>query len=151
MSFKEKNIIVSLLNFILILLFYCIRIFQMNQNETFNSENVFPLFGIVVFLAIAVTLLAIILTHLLPIVIKYIRTGEKQSRFDDLEDERDKMIDLRGTQLTYTVSSLGSFIAMLAYVYGQSALVMFTLLIFFGILAQIMGDISRLLLYRRGV
>lgn len=151
MSFKEKNIVVSLLNFILILLFYCIRIFQMNQNETFNSENVFPLFGIVVFLAIAVTLLAIILTHLLPIVIKYIRTGEKQSRFDDLEDERDKMIDLRGTQLTYTVSSLGSFIAMLAYVYGQSALVMFTLLIFFGVLAQIMGDISRLLLYRRGV
>lgn len=151
MSFKEKNIVVSLVNFILILLFYCIRIFQMNQNETFNSENVFPLFGIVVFLAIAVTLLAIILTHLLPIVIKYIRTGEKQSRFDDLEDERDKMIDLRGTQLTYSISSLGSFIAMLAYVYGQSALVMFTLLIFFGVLAQIIGDISRLLLYRRGV
>lgn len=150
MSFKEKNILVSLVNFILILLFYCIRLYQMNQNETFNSENIFRLFGIVVFLAIAVTLLAIILTHLVPIVVKYIRTGEKESRFDDLEDERDKIIDLRGTQLTYSMSSLGIFIAMLTYVYGQSALVMFTLLIFFGVLAQIIGDVSRLILYRRG-
>lgn len=150
MSFKEKNIVVSLLNFTLILLFYCIRLLQMKQNETFNQENVFPLFGIIIFLAVAVTVLAIMLTHLLPIIVKYIRTGEKQSRFDDLEDERDKMIDLRGTHITYTVSSLGSFIAMLSYVYGQAPLVMFALFIFFGVLAQIIGDISRLLLYRRG-
>lgn len=150
MSFKEKNIVVSLVNFILILLFYCSRIFQMNQNDNFQSEPVFQLFGIVVFLAVAVTVLAIILTHLVPIIIKYIKTGEKESGFDDLEDERDKMIDLRGTKITYTLSSLGSFIAMLAYVYGQPPLVMFTLFIFFGVLSQIIGDASRLLLYRRG-
>jgi len=29
-------------------------------------------------------------------------------------------------------------------------LVMFTLLVFFGLLAQVIGDISRLYLYRRG-
>jgi hypothetical protein len=39
---------------------------------------------------------------------------------------------------------------MLTFVLGQPPLVMFTLLIFFGVVAQILGDISRLVLYRRG-
>jgi hypothetical protein len=39
---------------------------------------------------------------------------------------------------------------MLTFAFGQPPLVMFTLLIFFGVVAQIIGDISRLYLYRRG-
>jgi hypothetical protein len=39
---------------------------------------------------------------------------------------------------------------MLTFALGQPPLVMFTLLIFFGVVAQIIGDISRLYLYRRG-
>jgi hypothetical protein len=39
---------------------------------------------------------------------------------------------------------------MLTFVFGQPPLVMFTLLIFFGLVAQIIGDISRLYLYRKG-
>jgi hypothetical protein len=39
---------------------------------------------------------------------------------------------------------------MLTYVLGQPPLVMFVLLILVGIVAQIIGDISRLVLYRRG-
>jgi hypothetical protein len=45
---------------------------------------------------------------------------------------------------------LGVFIAMLTFVIGQPALVLFSLLILGGILAQILGDSSRLYLYRRG-
>jgi hypothetical protein len=39
---------------------------------------------------------------------------------------------------------------MLTFVFGQPPLVMFSLLIFFGVLAQIVADIWRLSLYRRG-
>jgi hypothetical protein len=39
---------------------------------------------------------------------------------------------------------------MLTFVLGQPPLVMFTLLIFFGVVAQIIGDGLRLYLYRRG-
>jgi len=39
---------------------------------------------------------------------------------------------------------------MLTYTFGRPPLEMFILLIFFGILAQVAGDISRLVLYRRG-
>jgi hypothetical protein len=150
MSFQEKNITVSLVNFSLILGFYLIRVFQMIQGGSFNSANVFRLWGIVIVLAIVVTIFATILTHILSAIIQAITTGEEDPKVEDLEDERDKLIDLRGTKVTYFVSSVGVFLSMLTFALGQPPLVMFTLLIFFGVVAQIIGDISRLFLYRRG-
>jgi hypothetical protein len=149
MSFQEKNITVSLVNFSLILIFYSIRVFQLIQDDRFTSNNVFRLWGIVIALAVGVTILATILTHFVSAVIQAIQTRAEPD-IEDIQDERDKTIDLRGTRVTYFVSSIGSFLAMLTFVLGQSPLVMFSLLIFFGVLAQVIGDISRLLLYRRG-
>ena len=150
MSFQQKNITVSLVNFSLILGFYLFRVFQMVQGGSFTSTNVFRLWGIVIALAIGVTIFATILTHILSAIIQAIKTGEENPRIEDFEDERDRLIDLRGTKVTYFVSSIGVFLAMLTFVLGQPPLVMFTLLIFFGVVAQILGDISRLYLYRRG-
>ena len=150
MSFQQKNITVSLVNFSLILGFYLFRVFQMVQGGSFTSTNVFRLWGIVIALAIGVTIFATILTHILSAIIEAIKTGEENPKIEDFEDERDRLIDLRGTKVTYFVSSIGVFLAMLTFVLGQPPLVMFTLLIFFGVVAQIVGDISRLVLYRRG-
>jgi len=151
MSFQQKNIAVSLVNFTLILAFYLIRLFQMFQEGGFNSANVFRLWGIVIVLAVVVTVVATILTHIVSVIIQAIKTGKEDPQIEDFEDERDKLIDLRGTKVTYFVSSLGGFLSMLTFVLGQPPLVMFTLLIFFGVLAQIIGDISRLVLYRKGL
>lgn len=150
MSFQEKNITVSLVNFALILGFYSIRVFQMIQGESFNSTNVFRLWGTVIALAVVVTIFATILTHIVSAIIHAIKTGEEKSNIEDIEDERDQLIDLRGTKVTYFISSIGGFLSMLTFVLGQPPLMMFTLLIFFGVVAQIIGDISRLYLYRRG-
>jgi voltage-gated potassium channel Kch len=150
MSYQEKNITVSLINFCLILGVYLLRVFQMIRGGSFNSTNVFRLWGIVIALAILVTIFATILTHIVSAIIQAIKTGEQNPKVEDLEDERDRLIDLRGTKITYFVSSIGAFLSMLTFVLGQPPLVMFTLLIFFGVLAQIIGDTSRLYLYRRG-
>ena len=151
MSFQQKNITVSLANFSLILGFFLVRVSQMIQGGSFNSTNVFRLWGIIIALAVVVTIFATILTHIVSAIIHAIRTGEEKSNVEDIEDERDKLIDLRGTKLTYLVASIGSFLSMLTFVLGQPPLVMFTLLIFFGVVAQILGDVLRLYLYRRGL
>ena len=150
MSFQQKNITVSLVNFSLILGFFLFRIFQMIQGGSFNSTNVFRLWGIVIVLAIVVTIIGTILTHIISAIIQAIKTGEEDPKIEDFEDERDQLIDLRGTKVSYFVSSLGVFLSMLTFVFGQPPLVMFTLLVFFGVVAQVIGDISRLVLYRRG-
>ena len=150
MSFQQRNITVSLVTFILILGFYLIRIFQLLQTDSFISTNVFRLWGIIVVLAIVATIVLTILAHVGSAVFQVIKTGDENPKIEDIQDERDKLIDLRGTQITYVASSLGVLAAMLTFVFGQPPLLMFSLLIFSGLLAQIIGDISRLMLYRRG-
>lgn len=150
MSFQEKNITVTLISFSLILVFFVTRVWQMLQNETFTADNIFRLWGIVIVLAVIVTVVGMILTHIVTAVVIAIQTGDDDPDIEDIQDERDKLIDLKGTKFVYTITSLGTLLAMLTYVFGQDPLVMFTLLIFFGLLAQVIGDISRLLLYRRG-
>jgi hypothetical protein len=149
MSFQEKNITVSLISFILILIVFLISLIIMISGGNFASTNVFRLWGITIVLAIVLTILGTILTHIFSAIVEAIQTQE-EPEIEDIQDERDKLIDLRGTRVTYIASSIGVFLAMLTFVLGQPALVMFTLLIFFGLVAQISGDISRLVLYRRG-
>ncbi|HAX71255.1 MAG TPA: hypothetical protein PK152_04560 [Anaerolineales bacterium] len=150
MSFQQKNITVSLVSFILILGFYSLRVIQMIGNESFTSGNVFWLWGIIIGLAVVVTIIGTILTHIVSAVIEVVRTGKDDPKIEDIEDERDQLIDLKGTKVTYTVYSLGVFAAMLTFVFGLQPLVMFSLLILAGLVAQIIGDVFRLVLYRRG-
>jgi len=149
MSFQEKNITVSLSIFVAILGLYLVRVFQMVQNESFNSTNMFRLWGTIAVLAVVGTILATIFTHIVGGIVHKVRTNE-DPHIEDIQDERDQIIDLKGTRVAYTFSSIGAALSMLTFVFGQPPLVMFGLLIFFGILAQIVADIWRLNLYRRG-
>jgi hypothetical protein len=150
MSYQEKTVTVSLVTFVVILGFYLIRVFQMIEAGSFNSTNVFRLWGIVIALAIVATIVLTILTHILSAIIHAVKTGQEKPEIEDIQDERDNLIDLRGTKVTYLVHSIGGFLSMLTFVLGQSPLVMFTLLVVSGIVAQIVGDVARLYLYRRG-
>ena len=149
MSFQEKNIAVSLSTFTVILGFYLIRVFQLVQSESFNATNLFRLWGIIALLAVIGTILATIFTHIVGGVVHKVRTNE-DPHIEDIQDERDQIIDLKGTRVAYTFSSIGVALSMLTFVFGQPPLIMFSLLIFFGVLAQVIADIWRLTLYRRG-
>ena len=151
MSSQQKNVGVSLGNFSLIMAYFLIRIFFLVRNGEFLPGNVFRLWGWTIGLSIIVTILATILTQIVSAIIEAVLSGDMKPEIEGLEDERDKLIDLRGTRVTYLVSSVGVFLSMLSYVLNQQALVMFTLLIFFGLFAQIAGDVTRLSLYRRGI
>lgn len=149
MSFQEKNIAVSLSTFTVILGFYLIRVFQLVQSESFNATNLFRLWGIIAILAVVGTILATIFTHIAGGIVHKVRTNE-DPHIEDIQDERDQIIDLKGTRVAYTFSSIGVALSMLTFVFGQPPLVMFSLLIFFGVLAQVVADIWRLTLYQRG-
>lgn len=149
MTFQQKNNTVSLASFSVLLIFFLLRIAQLVRNQNFNETTVVRLWIIVVVFAIVVTIIAIMLTHGIPAALKSARTGEPNPEIDDMIDERDQRIDLEGTHLTYRITSLGTFIAMLTFALGQSPLVMFSLLIFFTLVAQIGGDALRLIRYQQ--
>jgi hypothetical protein len=150
MTFQEKNIAASFVIFTLILGFYLTRVFQMIQNESFNLTNMTRLWATVIILGIVVTIIGIILTHIGSGIVQAIKTQEEPV-IEDIQDERDRLIDLKGTKVAYIVYSIGVLLSMLTFAFGRPALEMFSLLILAGLVAQIISDISRLVLYRRGV
>jgi len=123
----------------------------MNQNSPLDSTSVFSLWGVVIVITIIVNIIGTILTHIVSAIIEAIRTRSEDPHIEDFEDERDELIKLKGTRVAHFVFSLGVFISMLTLVFGKPALVMFSSLIFFGTFAEIVADITRLVLYRRGV
>ena len=149
MSYQEKNVTVSLVSYILILGYFLINWLPMYREDDLNSSEVFRLWITVIVVTILVNITASILTNIVLTILHAIRTGGKEEeRF--IEDERDKLIGLKGTQASYFAFSIGVFLSMLTFVFGQPPLVMFSLIVLSGILAEIIGDLSQIYRYRRG-
>jgi hypothetical protein len=122
----------------------------MYQTVGLDQATIFRLWATVIIAGIVVTIVGTILTYIGSNVAYAIRTG-KENGEPMVEDERDKVIELKGEYASYIVFSLGVFVAMLSFVFGQPSLMMFCLIVFFSLLAQVVGDISQLVRYRKGV
>ena len=57
---------------------------------------------------------------------------------------------MKGDRVSYIAFSIGVFLSMLTFALGQPPLVMFSLIVFFSLLAEILGNISQLVFYHRG-
>lgn len=149
MSYKEKSISISLVSYTMILGYYLLKVIQMLRTGGLVASRLFVLWAVVIVATILVNILGNILASIVLAIAHAIRTRSEQvERY--VEDERDRLIDLKGTKIAYITFSIGVFIAMLAYILGQSGLVMFALIVFFSSLAEIVGSISQIVQYRRG-
>ena len=150
MTYRENSVTVSLVSYLLILGYYLVNWLNMYQAEGLNSDVIFKLWAIVIVAGIVLNIVGNILTSIVLSIVHAIKTNsDKEVRF--VEDERDKLIDLKGVKVSYIVFSIGVFLAMLSFVFDQPPLVMFSLIIFFSLTAEIVGDIAQLYLYRSGV
>jgi len=149
MSYQEKNITVYLVSQLLIVGYYLLNLSQMLRVGALVSTRVYSLWLLVIATSIIVNIIASILTNILLSIVHAIRTRTNESeRF--IEDERDKLIELKGMRSSYITFSLGVLVSVLFFVSGQPALVMISMIIFFAILAEIIGAVSQIYLYRRG-
>ena len=149
MSYQEKSIAVALVSHLLIVVYYLVNLFEMQQTGGLVSTKVFSLWAIVIVSTIIVNILGNILTNIVLSIVHAIKTrSEHVEKF--IEDERDKLIGLKGSKVSYIAFSLGVLASMLTFAFGQPPLVMFSLLILSSILGEIIGDISQLYLYQKG-
>ncbi len=149
MSTRRISIYVSLVSTLLILSYYLLNLIPMLRAGDLNSEEVFLLAALAIIASIVLNIAGNILTLIVISIIHAIRTqSDKEVRL--IEDERDKLIGLKGVQVTYIAFSLGVLIAMLTFVFGQPALLMFSLIVFFSLSAETCGDLAQLYFYSRG-
>jgi len=150
MTYRETNISVSLASSLLVMGYYLVNWLQMYQDEGLNSAVIFRLWAIVIVATIVLNILGNILTSIVLSIAHAIKTqSDTEPRF--VEDERDRLIELKGSKAAYIAFSIGVFLSMLSFAFGQPPLLMFSLIIFFSIAAEITSDVLQLLYYRRGV
>lgn len=150
MSYQEKSVTVSLTAYLMIVGYYLFNVFQMFQGGGLVASQLFSLWAVVIVAGIIVVISGNILANIILSIVHAIRTGGQESeRF--IEDERDKLIDLKGNKVAYITFSVGVLIAMLTFAFGQPPLLMFSIIIFFSIAAEIAGNLAQIILYRRGM
>ena len=115
-----------------------------------NSAEVFRLWAVVIIASIILNIAGNIITNIVINIVHAIKT-QKDEEVRFIEDERDKLIELKGVRVSYIAFSIGVFLSMLTFALGQPPLVMFSLIIFFSLTAEILGDLSQFYLDRRGV
>lgn len=151
MSFQQRNTVVTLVISSLLLLYLGVRVFFMAQNGTFEPPAVFRMWLVIIVIMVVGTIISIILTTIGHSIVTAVQTGEEPDTEEFFEDERDQLIELKGTRFTYTVTSVGTLAAMLTFVFGMPPLVMFTALIAASLIGQIAGSIFQLTRYSVGV
>lgn len=149
MSYQQRNVMVALVTHLLITGYFVVNWLAMYNGEGLVKERVFTLALTVIIAIIVITILGSILTNIFSAIAHAVKTrSDKPEQF--IEDERDKMIDLKGTKVSYITFDIGVGLAIVSFILNQPALIMFSLLLLFSLLAEIAGDIYKLARYQRG-
>jgi hypothetical protein len=148
LSYKEKQILVSLFNTMIILAAY--SYYLHNRYSAFSAEMLSDLqflgksFLMLIPITIVIQIVFLIIFH----IVLHIISSEK---IPEITDERDKLIDLKSLRISHWVFITGFFLAMGSQALGMKPFVMFLALIISGFLAGIVSDIAKLIYYRKGV
>ena len=94
----------------------------------------------------------IVLVIIGQVVLAIIHTiAAKKDDIPTFEDERDKLIDLKATRNTSIVFGVGFVLSMIVLAVGMTPALMPVIMLVSMMAAEILGNLSKLYLYRRGV
>jgi hypothetical protein len=148
MSYQEKKNIVSIISTLLISALYIMYVFQRYQDGGFHLMNVFRFWGAVILILILVSIAAKIIISIVFNIFYRISTNEKEPSFSD---ELDKLIELKATRNSHYMFILGFLLSMGSLVIDMPTSAMFIILIISGFVSEMVGGLTQLYLYRRGV
>jgi hypothetical protein len=148
MSYQEKKNIVSLVGTLLVFVFYCLYVFERYPEATLDSTDTFSFWASVILILIPVSIVAKIIISIVFNIIYRLSTNEKEPSF---ADELDKIIELKSTRNSHYVFIIGFLLAMGSLVMEMPPYMMFIVLIFAGFVSEMVGVITQIYHYRRGV
>lgn len=148
MSYQEKKNYVSLIGTILILGIYCLYVFQKYPAGSLDSTDIYSFWGTFILILIPVSIVGKIIITIVFNIVYRITTNEVEPTFSD---ELDKLIELKATKVSHYVFTLGFLLAMGSLVVDMPHSAMFIILILSGFVSEMVGVITQLYLYRKGV
>lgn len=148
MDIKEKRILVSLVSSVAIMAIYCFCVYYrfIHSNPALLHDLRFLGKWFLIMVPVAIVA-QIIIQILLAIYLKV--SGHDD--IDPIEDERDKMIELKAIKISHYIFIIGFMMAMGSLGMGMKPSVMIFVLMIMGFLASVVNEVLRLWYYRKGV
>ncbi|MFC1786184.1 hypothetical protein ACFLZA_02340 [Candidatus Neomarinimicrobiota bacterium] len=141
MSFKEKSILGSLILTIVVFGYYFVQVFKTTDYSSLLEVTN----GIGFFIG------AVVLMVLLEIILHIILAITSKNESNQSDDERDKLIDLKATSISYYILVFGVFMVGVSMLFSFDTLLLANTMLLFFIIAEIVGFSMQLYYYRRGV
>lgn len=148
MDIKEKRILISLISSVLIMFFYVLYVYNRQIAGNPDILNDFRFWGKSFLILIPVGIVAQIIIQ---IGFAIFMSATSKEEIDPIEDERDKLIELKAIKISHYLFLIGFMLAMGSLALGMEPWVMFVVLISSGFIASIVNEIARLYFYRKGV
>lgn len=148
MTYQEKKSIVSLISAIFIFISFCLYMYPQYPEGAVTSSETFRYWCFFVLLLTVFSIVAHIVINIIFNIIYRITTKEKEPTF---EDELDKIIELKANRNSFFVFIIGFVVAMGSLIIDEWAQMMFIILIASGFISDVVGSLSKLFYYRRGV
>lgn len=165
MSYQEKKTLVSIFTGLVLLAAYCIYAFGKVQSGMVSPDDMkFWATTILIFIGIgiAASIVIQIIFHILLSIALSVKQQVKNNKCDDkkiekeielemVEDEMDKLIELKATQVGFVIAGIGFIGAMVSLVLNYSSAVMLNILFLsFGV-GSMMEGLAQLYYYRKGI
>lgn len=144
---KEKMILVELISTTLIIGLYVWYVYHRYIAVNPGIINDFSFWGKAFLILIPVAIVAEIIIHIVFAIINKIVTDEDISTLDD---ERDKLIELKAIRIAHWIFILGFMLAMIWLAVGMQPWTMFITLIVSGFISSIASGTARLYFYQKG-
>lgn len=148
MDLKEKRILVSLISSVLIMAFYWLYVYYNFIEGNPALLNDMRFLGKAFLIMIPVAIGAQIVIQIV-LAIAFKMAGHDD--IDPIDDERDKLIELKSIKISHYIFILGFMLAMGCLAMGMHTRVMIFVLIASGFVASVVNELLRLWYYRKGV
>jgi hypothetical protein len=153
LSFKEKSLWTSLIITIVIFGYYFSRVFSALNQPTVDTSGLITLNQPTVDTSGLITLfIGVVFAMIVLEIVSHITlTAIYKKEANDFNDERDKLIELKAIRISYYILILGVFQAVVSLLMGKSPIMSTNIILLFFVVAQIAGDITQLVYYRKGI
>ena len=161
MSYQEKRTITSLVSGLLVLVSYAIYAFVKLGSDSFDPNNLeFWAITMLIFIGIGIvaTIIIQIVFHILMAITIAIKEREKDEAVitktieaEMVEDERDKLIELKSSRIGFAFVGFGFVLGLIFLAFGYSAALMVNILFLSYSIGSLCEGLGSLHYYRKGL
>lgn len=148
MSYQEKQNLVNIFSGLLITVVYALVVLKKHQAGIFDLSTDYSKWGVLFLIFIGVSIVARIIIQIIFHIINAIATREEDV---PPNDERDRIVKLLGTRNSYYAFTSGFVLAAIGIAVGLPIYTVFIAFVIFGMVAEIIDNVSQIYYYRKGV